>query len=79
MKRWQKACGAGILAVLAVYELMICVNAYLDLKYIVEPIGLQFLIERSYLHVDALAFGLSLNFVLVVVLFVCLWQKSDDR
>ena len=36
MKKWQKTVGIIACALIAIYELLIWVNAYVDMKYIVE-------------------------------------------
>lgn len=37
MKKWQKIVGIIAFALIIIYELLIWINAYVDMKYIVEP------------------------------------------
>ena len=76
MKKWQKIIGFIALFLIAIYELLTWVNTYVHLKYVVEPTGNDLLIEQSYMYVDALSFGVWINLVLAIFLFICLWQKG---
>ena len=62
MKKWQKAVGIIAFALIVIYELLIWVNAYIDMKYIVESNGNNFLTERMYMRIGSLSFGMWLNF-----------------
>ena len=79
MKKWQKTVGIIACALIAIYELLIWVNAYVDMKYIVEPNGNNFLAERMYMRIGSLSFGMCLNFALAIFLFICLWHKGGKR
>lgn len=79
MKKWQKTVGIIACALIAIYELLIWVNAYVDMKYIVEPSGNSFLVERIYMRIGSLSFGMWLNFTLAIFLFICLWHKGGKR
>ena len=52
MKKWQKTVGIVAFALIGIYELLIWVNAYVDMKYIVESNGNNFLTERMYMRID---------------------------
>ena len=79
MKKWQKTVGIIVFALIAIYELLIWVNAYVDMKYIVESNGNNFLTERMYMRIGSLSFGMWLNFTLTIFLFICLWHKEGKR
>ena len=79
MKKWQKTVGIITFALIAIYELLIWVNAYVDMKYIVEPNGNSFLVERIYMRIGSLSFGMWLNFTLAIFLFICLWHKGGKQ
>ncbi|HIY69093.1 MAG TPA: hypothetical protein H9828_06725 [Candidatus Alistipes intestinigallinarum] len=79
MKKWQKTVGIIAFALIVIYELLIWVNAYVDMKYIVEPNGNNFLAERMYMRIGSLSFGMWLNFALMIFLFICLWHKEGKR
>ena len=79
MKKWQKTVGIIVFALIAIYELLIWVNAYVDMKYIVESNGNNFLTERMYMRIGSLSFGMWLNFALTIFLFFCLWHKEGKR
>lgn len=49
MKYWQKISGCIIFGLGAIVELLLVGNAYLDLKYMVEPFDNQVIIERKFL------------------------------
>lgn len=59
MKKWQKTVGIIAFALIVIYELLIWVNAYVDMKYIVEPNGNNFLAERMYMRIGSLSFGMA--------------------
>lgn len=79
MKKWQKTVGIIAFALIGIYELLIWVNAYVDMKYIVESYGNNFLTERMYMRIGSLSFGMWLNFALAIFLFICLWRKGGKR
>ena len=79
MKKWQKTVGIIACALIAIYELLIWVNAYVDMKYIVESNGNNFLTERMYMRIGSLSFGMWLNFALTILLFICLWHKGGKQ
>ncbi len=79
MKKWQKITGIIAFAIIIIYELLIWANAYVDLKYIVEPIGNNMLEECMYMRVDSLLFGMFLNVALAIFLFICLWRKGGKK
>lgn len=79
MKKWQKIVGITVFGVIGIYELLLWVNAYLDLKYIVEPYDISDIIERMYLRIDSLSIALWLNYFIALVLFICLWRKGGKQ
>lgn len=79
MKKWQKITGIIVFAIIIIYELLIWVNAYVDMKYIVEPIGNNMLEERMYMRIGSLSFGMFLNIALAIFLFICLWRKGGKK
>lgn len=50
MKKWQKIVGIIAFALIIIYELLIWINAYVDMKYIVEPNENDFLEECMYMR-----------------------------
>ncbi len=79
MKKWQKIVGILAFVGIGVYEFFLWVNAYLDLKYIVEPYDISDIIERMYLRIDSLSIALCLNYFIALFMFICLWRKGDKR
>lgn len=79
MKKWQKTVGIIAFALIVIYELLIWVNAYVDMKYIVESNGNNFLTERMYMRIGSLSFGMWLNFALTIFLLICLWRKGGRQ
>ena len=79
MKKWQKIVGIIAFALIIIYELLIWINAYVDMKYIVEPNENDFLEECMFMRIGSLSFGMWLNFALAIFLFICLWQKGGKQ
>jgi len=79
MKKWQKISGSVIFGLGAVIELLLVCNAYLDLKYIVEPYDIHIIIERMYLSIDSLSCAMWINYFVALGFFIFLWQKGDKR
>ena len=80
MKKWQKTVGIIAFVLIVIYELLIWINAYVDMKYIVESNGNNFLTERMYMRIGSLSFfGMWLNFALTIFLFICLWHKEGKQ
>ena len=79
MKTWQKISGCIIFGLGAIVELLLVCNAYLDLKYIVEPFDNQVIIERMHLNIDALSCTMLINYFVALGLFICLWRKGGKR
>ena len=79
MKKWQKILGIAAFVVSGIYELLLWVNAYLDLKYIVEPYDISYINERMYLRIDSLSIALWINYFIALALFICLWRKGGNK
>lgn len=79
MKRWQRIAGMILFALIAIYEFLTWANAYIHLKYVVEPTENDLLVDGSYLCVNTLSLGMWLNLGIAVFLFICLWRKGGGR
>jgi len=79
MKLWQKIICVIAIGVIGIYELLLCANTYVDLKYIIEPYDIPDIIDRMYLRADALSASLWINYFIALVLFICLWRKGGKR
>lgn len=79
MNKWQKIVGVVGFGVIGICELLMSLNAYLDLKYFIEPYDIQDIIDRMYLRVDSLSVALWLNYFIALALFICLWRKGGKR
>lgn len=79
MKKWQKMTGVIVFATIIIYELLVWINAYVDMKYIVEPIENDMLEDCMYMRIGSLSFGMFLNIALALFLFICLWRKGGER
>lgn len=71
MNKWQKIVGVIAFVVIGICELLMSLNAYLDLKYFIEPYDIQDIIDRMYLRVDSLSVALWLNYFIALALFIC--------
>ena len=79
MKKWQKIVGITVFGVIGIYELLLWVNAYLDLKYIVDPYDISDIIERMYLRIASLSIALWFNYFIALFMFICLWRKGGKK
>ena len=79
MKQWQKIVGVVGFGVIGICELLMSLNAYLDLKYFIEPYDIPDIIGRMYLRADALSASLWINYFIAHSLFICLWRKGGKR
>lgn len=75
MNKWQKIVGVIAFVVIGICELLMSLNAYLDLKYFIEPYDIQDIIDRMY----SLSVALWLNYFIALALFICLWRKGEKR
>lgn len=79
MRKWQKIVGVVGFGVIGIYELLLCTNTYVDLKYIIELYDIPDIIDRMYLRADALSAALWLNYIIALFMFICLWRKGGKR
>lgn len=79
MKQWQKIVGVLAFGAIGICELLLSLNAYLDLKYFIEPYDIPDIIDRMYLRVDSLSVALWLNYFIALALFICLCRKGGKR
>ena len=79
MKKWQKIVGITVFGVIGIYELLLWVNAYLDLKYIVEPYDISDIIERMYLRIASLSIALWFKYFIALFMFIWLWRKWGKK
>lgn len=78
MKKRQKIIGVVGFGVIGICELLLCANTYLDLKYI--ALDLYWPDEiRLYQRTNPLSIALLLNYIIALVLFICLWRKGGKR
>lgn len=66
MKKWQKISGVIAFGAIGIYELLLCANTYVDLKYIIEPYDISDIIDRMYLRADALSASFWLNYFIAL-------------
>lgn len=79
MNKCQKIVGVIAFGVIGIYELLLCANTYVDLKYIIEPYDIPYIIDRMYLRADALSASLWINYFIALALFIYLWRKGGKR
>ena len=79
MNKCQKIVGVIACGVIGIYELLLCANTYVDLKYIIEPYDIPDIIDRMYLRADALSASLWINYFIALALFIYLWRKGGKR
>lgn len=80
MNKWQKIVGVITFGAIGIYELLLCANTYVDLKYIIEPYDISDIIDRMYLRADALSASLWLNYFIALLYSFAFGGKvvSDD-
>lgn len=84
MKLWQKILGIIALAGLSIEGLMTWLNAFIDMKYMVEPHAgmddnLWALVREYYFVVTNLSVALGISIALCIFLFICLWGKEGKK
>lgn len=79
MKQWQKIIGMIVFGVIGICELLLWINTYLDLEYIIEPYDISVVTERMYLRTGSLSIALWINYFLALTMFICLWRKGGKR
>ena len=79
MKKWQKIAGVVTFVAIAICELLLCANPYLDLKYIALDFYWPDEIERLYHRTNSLSIALLLNYIIALALFICLWRKGTNK
>ena len=79
MNKCQKIVGVIAFGVIGIYELLLCANTYVVLKYIIEPYDIPDIIDRMYLRADALSASLWINYFIALALFIYLWRKGGKR
>lgn len=79
MKTWQKIVGMIIFTTIFIFGVLTWINAYVDIKYIIEPFGIDIIEERVNLYVDSLSSLMWLNYILALVMFIFLWRKGGKR
>lgn len=79
MNKCQKIVGVIAFGMIGIYELLLCANTYVDLKYIIEPYDIPDIIDRMYLRADALSASLWINYFIALALFIYLWRKGGKR
>ena len=79
MKNRHKLIMIITFTIIAVFEILIWINAYVDMKYIVEPCGNVFLTERMYMCVNSLSFCIWLNFALAIFLIILLLMTNRHK
>lgn len=79
MKKSQKIIGVLAFGAIGIYQLLVWINAYTDLKYIIEPYGISDIEESMYLRIDSLSSVMWLNYLISLALFICLWRKGDKQ
>jgi len=79
MKTWQKIVGVTFFIIITVIEMLNWANAYVDIKYQIEPFKNNTIIEYVYLRVGALSTLMWFNYVIALILFIRLWRKGGKR
>lgn len=79
MKKWQKIAGVVTFGAIGTYELLLCANAYVDLKYITLDLYWSDEIERLYQRTNSISITLLLNYIIALALLICLWRKGGKQ
>lgn len=79
MKKWQKIAGVVTFGAIGTYELLLCANAYVDLKYITLDLYWSDEIERLYQRTNSISITLLLNYIIALALLICLWRKGTNK
>lgn len=68
MKKSKTILTALGLLVLIVWDIMLCLNAYIDGKYMIEPYWNNELDETYYMRIDSLSIAMFVNLGIIIVL-----------
>lgn len=79
MFKWQKIAGVVTFGAIGTYELLLCANAYVDLKYITLDLYWSDEIERLYQRTNSISITLLLNYIIALALLICLWRKGTNK
>lgn len=79
MITWQKIIGLITFIAIFIVGVLTWINAYIDIKYIIEPFGIDIIEDRVYLYVDSLSTLMWFNYILALVMFIDLWRKGGKR
>lgn len=79
MKTWHKIIGLITFIAIFIFGVLTWINAYVDIKYIIEPFGIDIIEDRVYLYVDSLSTLMWFNYILGLVMFIVLWRKGGKR
>jgi len=79
MKQLQKIIGIILFVTIGIIGILMTINAYIDIKYIIEPYGIECIDERAGLYISALSNLMWLIYFMTLALFICLWRKGSKR
>lgn len=79
MKKWQKIAGIVALAVLAIINFVIYGLSYMQTMYIKGHPSVERVLSDSHEALLNVGYLLLANYLIIVLLFICLWGKGGKR
>lgn len=79
MKKWQKISGIVALAVLAIINFVTYELSYMQTMYIKGHPSVERVLSDSHEALLNVGYLLLANYLIIVLLFICLWRKGGKR
>lgn len=79
MKKWQKISGLVALVVLAIVNFVIYGSSFMQTMYIKDRPSIDQVLSNSHRALSNVGFLVLANYLIIIFLFTCLWQKGDKR
>lgn len=79
MKKSKTILTALGLLVLIVWDIMLCLNAYIDGKYLIEPYMKTELDETYYMRIDSLSIAMFVNLSIIIVLLCSRYVRRSKK
>ncbi len=79
MKKWQKISGIVALAVLAIINFVIYELSYMQTMYIKGHPSVERVLSDSHEALLNVGYLLLANYLIIVLLFICLYRKGGKR
>jgi len=76
---YLRVLGSIIFITIFIFGALTWINAYVDAKYIIEPLNIDIIEERYNMYVDDLSTLMWINYFISLAMFIILWRKGGKR